>query len=410
MNRPHLSTLFLLSLSVAPLALSGCDKKPEADAKSGKADAKKKSADADGKKADGKKGDEKVEAKGDEKADAKPADVKQADPKKAEPAPAPEEAKKPPIVYAVGKEVWWVQPDGSGAKSMGIEVDVAGDGSGAINTGSNSAAVSADGTRLAYVQDANLYVATLGADGAKATALTKMPPAVDDFIVAAEISFTGWSPDSTKLVVFLTEPSYGEEEPLPMPAGAEYGAHVVTAADLKMTRASQILGAVDWSPNSMSIVDNSSKGPANYTLSAYSSAGGPAEVIRTSNDQYGFSQFDIAGSHVAWVSSGADGKSSQVVAAPYAGGDPVPLTEQKGFADIQWPHLSPKGDRVLVQISGAWKVSEGAAAPKALDLPEGARWDDNEHLLAVTSAGLVRMDLEGKTEVLDAKATALIRQ
>ncbi|MEM7152649.1 MAG: hypothetical protein AAF799_07395 [Myxococcota bacterium] len=409
MNRPHLPTLFLLSLSAAPLALAGCDKKPESGDKAAKADAKKKPAGKDAGKADAKKADA-------GKADAKNDDAKKAEPGKADDAPKevkqapPEEPTKPPIVYAVGKEVWRVQADGSGAKSMGIEVEVKGDGTGAINTGSNSAAVSADGAHLAYLQDANLYVATLGDDGAKGTALTKMPPAKDDFIVAAEISFTGWSPDGQTLVVFLTEPSYAEEDPLPMPAGAEYGAHVLSASDMKLTRAPHIAGAMDWSPDSKWVVENKHGSAADYSLVAYAIAGGPVENLRSTSDQYGFGQLDVAGSHVAWNASGPDGKFSQVVAAPYAGGDPVPLTEQKGFADIQWPRLSPKGDRVLAQISGTWKLSQGAAAPSALEVPEDSRWDDNDHLLAITPEGLVRMDLEGKKVVLDAKATALIRQ
>lgn len=393
MTRSAAPILILLATFSAS-TLSACDKKPAPSTEASKAETKTS-----------KDGSETATAKT-PSAESDKAAPEAGDPAKEEPEPV----KRPAIVYAVGKALWRVDADGTNARSLGLEVDVAGDGTGSTNTGSNSAAVSRDGTRVAYVEAHNIYVATFTETGVESAQLTTLPPAKDDWIVAAEPSFTEWSPDSSKLIVFLTEPGYEGDEPLPLPAGVEYGAYSLSTTDLELTRAAHIEGALVWLPDSSGVLDDRRVTRGKNELVEYPFAPGPAKVRRTGEDTYGFGQLHAAGGHLAWNASGPEGDRSEILVAPFAGGDPVALSPRMAFAEIQWPVLSPKGDRVVLKLKGQPRLSEGTGEPSALEIPKDARWDDNEHLLAVTSAGLVRIDLEGTTTVLDAKATALVRQ
>jgi len=68
----------------------------------------------------------------------------------------------------------------------------------------------------------------------------------------------------------------------------------------------------------------------------------------------------------------------------------------------------PKANRQMHQISAGPDESSVVTVPTPV---HGAdwRWLDANHLIAVTRAGLVTLDLAGKVSVLDASATWLAR-
>ncbi|KIG13881.1 hypothetical protein DB30_07484 [Enhygromyxa salina] len=344
--------------------------------------------------------------------DAKPAEAPEPA-KDSEPVAPPAAALAPaPIVYYVGSQLWRVEADGTNARALGLEVSGEDDGSGTVGHGESTPTISRDGRWLAYVQGTDLWIAEFASAGPQTHQITKMPPSKDEWIVAAELAFSEWSPDSTTLVVALDEPSYEEESPLPMPAGLEYGFAVLQTSDLALTHAAHIQGYYGWMPDSKGVLDSAHVSQANYELRAYSIEPGPAKVLRTSTEGYGFAQMHVAGDFMAWNSSGEDLQASvsQILVAPIAGGEPKPLSPRAGFAAIQRPVLAPDGARAVFKWKGGQVLGSSADEAAAKQLPEGTwRWLDADHLVGVTSEGLVVMDLDANIRALDRAATALVR-
>jgi hypothetical protein len=313
------------------------------------------------------------------------------------------------IVYFVGRELWRIAPDGTDARSLGYEVPEDGHSSGSrVGGGTQEPTVSRDGRWLACLTGTNLLVVELAGDQApKVHRVTALPPAKDDWLIAANVSYSEWSPDSTTLVVLLEEPGYEEDDPLPLPKGYAYGAHVLRTSGLKLEHAPHIDSYLGWTPDSKAIIDAKYNAGGDYDLLAVPIAGGQATRLHHNTDPYGYTQVSIVGDHIAWTASG-DGSTSQVVVMPLFGGEIVPLSPKAKFADIQWPQLSLSGTRAVFQREGKLMLGEGPSQTTAWTVPSGFRWWDDEHVLAVTNAGLVMVDLQGHTRVLDAAATALV--
>lgn len=313
-----------------------------------------------------------------------------------------------PIVFMVDARVWRLDADGQ-RFDTGVDVPSADPSGGTISTGDNEPAASVDGARLAYLDGGNVKVASLVDGEGRAKAVTNLPAPVDDWIVAANPSFSSWSPDGSTLVVFLIEPSYLDEAPLDMPEGLDYGAHVLSAETLELAAAPHIEGYMAWLPDSSGVVDNVHAGPGEYTLTAYPIAEGPPRVIRETADMYGFGQLHAAGDRIAWVANGPEGDYSEVLVAPFAGGEPTVLSPRGRFAELQWPILAPGGAAAVVEIERTPTLCTGPGEPASLAIPASPRWDGPEHLIGITDEGLVRVDLDGETEVLATDATDLVR-
>lgn len=244
-------------------------------------------------------------------------------------------------------------------------------------------------------------------DGPQVHAITKLPPAKDNWLIAANVSFSEWSPDSSTLVVLLEEPGYEEEEPLPLPAGYSYGAHVLRTHDLKLELAPHIDSYLGWLPDSQAVLDSKYIAHRNYELVAYPIAPGPSKVLARSNDPYGYSQLSIMGERMSWTASG-DGSTSQIMVASITGGEALPLSPRANFAEIQWSMLSPSGKRAVFAQSGKLMLGESDGTPVKWPSHAEFQWWDDEHFVTVTEAGLVMMDLQGQARVLDAAGTGLV--
>ena len=326
------------------------------------------------------------------------------------PDATPEPAQPFEVVYYVDRQLWRIDPDGSDARSLGYEPP--NDGIISIERvggGTHEPTVSHDGRWLACLTGTNLLIVDLHAkDGPQVHPITTLPPQKDDWIVAADVSYSEWSPDSTTLLVALEEPGYEEESPLPLPKGYQYGFHVLRTSDLKLEHAPHIDSYLGWTPDSKAVLDSRYNAGSDYDLVAYPVAPGPAAILRHSTDPYGYIQVSVMGDHIAWTASGNDGKSSQVVVMPIAGGDIVPLSPQGKFADIQHPRLSPSGKRAVFAQKGKLLLGEGPTQTVEWRGPAQFHWWDDEHVVAVTNEGLVMMDMQGQTRVLDPAGTGLV--
>ena len=332
-------------------------------------------------------------------------------PVQAEPDAAPPVAREPvesvesvPIVYFVGSQLWRVDTGGGDPRPLGYEVSPENPGMDeAIGEGDSTPTVSRDGRWLAWVDTVDLWLTEFTPGGPVEHQVTKMPPRKDDWIIAASISFSTWSPDSSTLVVNLREPGYAEEDPLPLPAGAQYGFHTLRPGERKLVHAPHIAGVYGWTPDSEAVIDNKYNSAGDYDLLAYPIEPGPAKQLRHSSDDYGFSQMHVEGGWVAW-------NTSQIFVAPIAGGEPKPMSPTAGFADIQWPTVAPDGAHVTFELKGRLQLAAGPSEVEPLSEVRQMQWFDAEHLLAITDAGLVLLDLDGNAKLLDPAATLLVRR
>lgn len=349
--------------------------------------------------------------------DTKPEPAPEATPDpEPEATPPPEPVRPFEIVYYVDRQLWQIEPDGSNARSLGYEVpDDGHEGGSRVGGGTGEPTVSRDGKWLACLTGTNVLVVELAAtDGPRVHQLTKLPPVKDEWLVAANVSYSEWSPDSSTLLVLLEEPSYEEDDPLPLPPGYQYGFHVLRTDDLQLVHAPQIESYLGWLPDSSAVLDSKYIAASNYQLVAYPIVPGPAIVLQRSQDPYGFSQVSIMGEFMAWTAHGTDSSqqsSSQIVVAPIspiAGGDPMPLSPRAKFAEIQWPMLAPGGKRAVFAQDGKLMLGEGDGPPVKWPSHSDFHWWDAEHVVTVTSAGLVMMDLQGQVRVLDPAGTDIV--
>lgn len=329
------------------------------------------------------------------------------EPPAAEPPPAA--AANPPIVYFVDEMLWRVEADGTGKRALGLELAPAGPGlGGTVGHGDSTPTVSRDGRWVAWANATDLFIGDLAGVSAVTTQVTKMPAAKDEWILAAEIAFSTWSPDSQTLVVMLREPSYMEDDPLPLPAGVAYGFHVLHGTDAKLTPAPQIEGVYGWTGDSTRVLDSKYLAKNDYELRAYPIAGGSAEVLRKTTDGYGFTQLQADGDWYAWTSS-VDG--SQILVAAVAGGEPKPMSPAGAFAELSWPAVAPDGAHALFQWKGEPHLGSGPDASSAKPLPAGTwQWYASDRLIGVGPDGLAFVGLDGEQTVLDPAATALPRR
>jgi hypothetical protein len=327
-----------------------------------------------------------------------------------EPTPEPTPIATPAIIYFVGSALWQVDAAGGQPRALGFEVSPDNPGMDeTIGEGDSTPTISRDGRWLAWADKIDLWVTELGPSDLRNHPITKMPAQVDDWIKAASISFSTWSPDSSTLIVHLGEPGYMDEVPLPLPAGVSYGFHVLRTADLGLVHAPQIEAVEGWTPDSKAVIGGSLHVAKNDSkLLQFPVDPGPARPLRQTAESYGFSQVQINGEWLTWTSHE---HGAQIVVAPLGGGDPKPMSPTAGYAEIQRPAVAPDGAHVIFDWNRQHHLGAGPDASAAKPLPgiKQVQWFDAGHLLAVTGDGLVLLDLDGKAKVLDPAATGFVR-
>jgi hypothetical protein len=336
---------------------------------------------------------------------SKPSEAQPQPPLAAEPEPVP-------ILYFVDQQLRQINSDGTGSRALGLSIPLEYPATvEAVFMTETSPAAAPDGRWLAYTDEVDLWVAELGPKSVTTRQITRMPALRDDYIAAANISFSPWSPDSSTLIVTLDEPSYMDEGPQPLPKDYSYGQQILRASTLALVPAPHLPGWSGWTPDSRAIIHANDDG----SIVEVPLEPGTEKQLRAAGGKV--TQLHVTGDWLAWV-TGDD--PFQAVVAPLAGGEPKPMSPQGGWAEIQWPIAAPDGGHIVFarqpevnhhirQISAGPDESSIVTVPTPV---HGADWQwlDANHLIAVTSEGLVTLDLAGKVGVLDASATWLVRR
>ena len=327
-------------------------------------------------------------------------------PIEAKPQPASEPA---PILYFVDQQLWQINLDGTEARALGLAVPLEYPAMfDAVFMPEDLPAVSPDGRWLAYTDEVDLWVAELGPQPTTPRQITKMPALRDDYIAAANISFSPWSPDSSTLIVTLEEPSYMDDGPQPLPKEYSYGQQILRTDALALVHAPHLPAESGCRPDSRSVIHANNDG----SIVEVPLEPGAEKQLRAVAGKV--SQLHISGDWLAWV--GGD-DPFQAFVAPIAGGEPKPMSPQGGWAEIQWPVPAPDGGHIVFvrqpeanrhmhQISAGTDESSLVTVPTPVHGSDW-RWLDASRLIAVTKDGLVTIDLAGKVTVLDAAATWL---
>lgn len=311
----------------------------------------------------------------------------------------------PPIVYFVGQEVWRISADGSDATPLGLSASPGG-GSAHLYYGTNYATVTRDGTRMAYLEQDAVMVATLDTDVVETKKVFELPPNTWTLL-----TISTWSPDSSTLLAFASEADVAdaEEAPPPLPIGFELGAYAIDADTMTANFNEHVWGWLEWAGDKDVLSNPAEWGDEN--LFRYSLAGGEPTLVRATDSLHGFMQLYVAGDRMVWTEGGGGGQSLVMLASPLDG-EGVVFSPKLGWGDIQFPRLAPNHDRVFMIVYGVGTISESADEQWEISLPwlVSTRWEGDQHLLAVTQDGLVRVDIHGNTTVLDPAATTLPMQ
>jgi hypothetical protein len=352
------------------------------------------------------------------KASESPSEASEAPPQpepqpQAQPQPQPQPTPEPsPILYFVGQQLWRINADGTDPRALGLAVPLEYPATReAVFTTETSPAASPDGRWLVYTDEVDLWVAELGPQSATPRQITKMPALRDGYIAAANIWFSTWSPDSTTLIVTLAEPSYMDDGPQPLPKEYAYGQQLLRTGALALAPAPHLPAWSGWSPDSRAIISANEQG----SIIEVPLEPGPEKQLRAVAGKV--PQLRISGDWLAWV--GGD-DPFQAFVAPLAAGEPKPMSPKGGWAEIQWPVAAPDGGHIVFvrQPEANQRMHQISAGPddaSVVTVPtpvHGADWQwlDPSRLIAVTSAGLVTVDLTAKVSVLDPAATWLTRR
>ena len=260
---------------------------------------------------------------------------------------------------------------------------------GSIETGSTRPVVSPDGRWVAYLTEDGRNVKVTSLLDGETRSLTDLPGGAD-----VETVISGWSPDSAGLLYHLGESGSLDDDLLPLPEGVTTGFYYAPVGEAPR-KLDHIKAYTAWSRPG-AVVDNAMKEGGAYALIEQPlDPSEPTRTLATVKGSYGFSQLQIRGGEVVYMRDGEAVRGK-------LGEEPTPITPAMDFATLQWPKLSPTGERVVILFDGKLALVEDAATPPRVLAPCGAlctvRWYGDDALVASSQTmGVVFIDLKAGT-------------
>lgn len=223
-------------------------------------------------------------------------------------------------------------PDPTAARDLGLVTD---DTGGSIDYGSGAPVLSGDGQWLAYLDQGRLHVARL--DGTANHRITKHEGSQVEVLVA------GFSPDSSRLMFHLGEVQ--SEEGTALPKGVTPGFYELVLADRSLVPEPALETFVTYAADGRHVLFQRTLPDRAKALMRFDLDTDAEEELQRIEDSFGFSQPALFGERIAFVYHPGQGKS-RVAIDDLRGGARQDLSPEGGFAQYQWPHLSPDGKHV----------------------------------------------------------------
>lgn len=154
---------------------------------------------------------------------------------------------------------------------------------------------------------------------------------------------TAFSPDGKTLLFYQEAPYDMEEGELPTPAGFVPGFVRFDLETLTLAPVRHLEGFDGWTHDGRGVFHVRSEGNLHRLEAVDLFEAKEARVLQSFELTYGPSQLDFAGDAMAFS------LGSRIVWSRLDGSELVKVTPRGGFADYQWPKLSPDGTHVAYQ-------------------------------------------------------------
>ena len=242
-------------------------------------------------------------------------------------------------------------PDPTAARDLGLVTD---DTGGSIDYGSGAPVLSGDGQWLAYLDDGRLEIARV--DGTAKHRITKHKGN------RVEVLIAGFSPDSSRLMFHQGEVQ--SEEGAALPKGVVAGFYELVLADRSLVHEPALESFRIYDANGRHVVFQSMLPDRAKALMRFDLDTDASEELQRIEDSFGFSQPVLVADRLAFVYHPGQGKS-RVAMDALRGGARKDVSPEGGFAQYQWPHISPDGKYVVaaVEVSNSVAFIETSSGP-----------------------------------------------
>lgn len=222
--------------------------------------------------------------------------------------------------------------------------------SGSLGRGATEPKPSPDGQYIAFVRKRNLWL--WDSQTNKEMQITAVGSKPNKRYKGVLVLTTDWSPDSREVLYYVTEDVEGDEPPFPnsVRRAVEYGFHVYNVESRRSRKVNIPRTGLDdtypielayqaWLPNGAAIVTNN-QGVAVVDMNSGS--------VRNLVMGEGFAQISVsrAGNFLVSTVAPIPGDRSDIVKVNIQTGETVPLAPRAGFAELQWPTVSPSGSHI----------------------------------------------------------------
>jgi len=314
-------------------------------------------------------------------------------------APPPAPVARPVVFLGADSELFAVVPDGSAARSLGVHV--LNNGAGSIDKGGSAPVVSWDGRWVAALSDDDLVVVAV-ADGT-AHRVTHYYPEKHENTDLVKIMISGWSPDSSRLMVYVDAGLTDESGCQAPDASPTLGFYTVSVDGWELTHQPAIEGFSGWDADGEGVVFSLYRAKDDYALMRYPFGSGDGRVLRTSQSGYGFLQLHVVGPDAVWI------EHDTIVRAPLSSAAPATEASPAApFASQQWPRLAPDRAHVAFVVKEGTTESltlarGGTTEPATLGVCAGRcefGWYSAETLVVSDNDGVHLVGLDGSRNTL----------
>lgn len=282
-------------------------------------------------------------------------------------------------------------PDPTAARDLGLVTD---DTGGSIDYGSGAPVLSGDGQWLAYLDDGRLEIARV--DGTAKHRITKHKGN------RVEVLIAGFSPDSGRLMFHQGEVQ--SEEGAALPKGVVAGFYELVLADRSLVHEPALESFRTYDADGRHVVFQSMLPDRAKTLMSFDLDADASEELQRIEDSFGFSQPVLVADRLAFVYHPGQGRS-RVAMDALRGGARKDVSPEGGFAQYQWPHISPDANHVTYTDETTlvlYTIDDGASRTLITCTERHCdhAWESPTTLLVLDGKQLSRVSLEGTSTPL----------